>query len=269
MKLFYIILFLIISTCPYAQQSTANKITIIGVKHNGNKNMNGDSLLNILYKINPGIIFNESIFKKNASFFADKIGLNRAIEIVAPVKYLIKNPKTEQIQIDIKFKSLYHRWRYSRLLINLEKDLYKKIDEIFILKKTPDSIKYSIMKFRTPHNYFYNLIDTNNLYTLNQSFVVDSCRSRYSVYEHKLLPIINTYPAFSKMSKRANKEFTIWKKRNETMARNILNRIKDDTIKTPIVILCGLAHKFALEDLLKPEQEKYNFKLYDYWALYK
>jgi hypothetical protein len=53
------------------------------------------------------------------------------------------------------------------------------------------------------------------------------------------------------------------------MSRNILNRIKNDTINTPIVILCGLAHKYALEDLLKPEQEKYNFKLYDYWELYK
>lgn len=269
MKLFYIILFLIISTCPYAQQSTTNKITIIGVKHNGNKNMNADSLLNILNKINPGIIFNESIFKQNASFFADIVGLNRFIEIVAPDKYLIKNSKTEQIQIDIKFKSLYHRWRYVRSMIKLNKVLYKKIDKIFILNKTPDSIKYSIVKFRTPHNYFYKLVDTSSLYILNQSSVVDSCRSRYIIYENDLLPIINSYPAFSNISKRANKEFSIWKKRNETMARNILNRIKNDTINTPIVILCGLAHKYALEDLLRPEQEKLNFKLYDYWELYK
>jgi hypothetical protein len=269
MKIIISISFVLISLLGIAQQSTINKITIIGVKHNGNKHMNGDSLLNILNQINPGIIFNESIFKQNASLFSDLVGLNRSIEIIAPHKYLLKYLETEQIQIDIKFKSLYHRWRYVRSIIKLDKGLNKIINRIYILKETPDSVKYSIMKYVSPYNYFYNLTDTNNLHTINQSFVIDSCRLMYTAYENNLLPIINSYPSFSNITKRANKEFSIWKKRNETMTSNILNRIKNDTINKPIVILCGLAHKYALEDLLKPEQEKYNFKLYDYWELYK
>lgn len=272
MKIIIPIIFILVSLCGKAQHSITNKMTIIGVIHNGNKHMSGDSLLNILNQINPGLIFNESGLRKKYSFFVKFMRVltnsRRSIEEFATTNYATKYPETELIEIDIKFKSLYHHWRYYRSIINLDKVLYKKIDKIYSSNKTPDSIKNTIAKFRNPHNYFYNLIDTNNLHTLNQSFVVDSCRSSYIIYENDLLPIINSYPEFSNIKKRANKEFSIWKKRNETMARNILNRIKNDTINTPIVILCGLANKYALEDLLKPEQEKYNFKIYNYWELY-
>lgn len=272
MKIIIFISFVLISLLGEAQESITNKITIIGVRHYGNKHMNGDSLLNILNQINPGIIFNEGGLRKNFSFFVKFMRVltnsRRSIEEFATTNYANKYPESELIEIDLKFKSLYHSWRYYRSIINLNKALNKKIDKVYTLNKTPDSIKSNIMKYVTPHNYFYNLIDTNNLYTINQSSVVDSCRLSYIIYENDLLPIINSYPEFSNIKKRTNKEFSIWGKRNETMMINILNRIKNDTINKPIVILCGLAHKYALEDLLKPVQEKYNFKLYDYWELY-
>jgi hypothetical protein len=208
MKIIISISFVLISLLVQAQESTTNKITIIGVIHPGNKHMNSDSLLDILNQINPGIIFNESIFKQNASLFSDKVGLNRSIEIIAPYKYLLKYPETEQIQIDIKFKSLYHRWRYVRSIVNLNKALTKIINRIYILKETPDSIKYSMMKYITPRNFFIKYYDSS-LYTINQSFIVDTFRTKYAAYEHDLLPIINSYPEFSNITKRANKEFSI------------------------------------------------------------
>jgi len=269
MKIIITILFVLITILGESQQSTTNKIIIIGVVHPGNRSINSDSLLKVLDQVNPVIIFNESIFKQNASFFADKVGLNRGIDIVAPSNYLKKYPETEQIQIDIKFKSLYHRWRYVRRIVNLDKALTKIINRIYVLKETPDRIKYSIMKYVTPRNFFSKYVYDSSLYTINQKFIIDSFRTKYTAYENDLLPVINSYPEFSKISKRANKDFSIWGERNVKMVENVLKRMKNNNFNSPLVIICGLAHKYALEDLLKPEQEKYNFKLYDYWELCK
>ena len=96
MRLILLISLIFISSNQYCQKSPIKKITIIGVIHNGNNLINSDSLLNVLYKINPSIIFNESTFKQNTSFFADKVGLNNSIDVIAPYKYLIKYPETSE-----------------------------------------------------------------------------------------------------------------------------------------------------------------------------
>ena len=62
MKIIITILFVLITILGESQQSTTNKIIIIGVVHPGNRSINSDSLLKVLDQVNPVIIFNESIF---------------------------------------------------------------------------------------------------------------------------------------------------------------------------------------------------------------
>jgi len=272
MRLLYLLYIIIIPFKTLAQQGTINKITIIGVRHYGNKNFNGDTLYNILDNINPDIIFNEGPLKKKFSFFTKLLislkNSRQSIEEYATTKYANKYLNAELLEIDINF-SLYERSKYYRYVTNYGKALPKNINRIYNLKETPDSVKHIIMKYVTPYNYYNEDIDTSSLEILNRPKIIDTCRSSYNAYENYLLPIINSYPEFSRISKRANTEYAFWGKRNRTMAEKILSRIKNNTFNSPLVIICGINHKYALEDLLKPEEEKYNFKLYDYWELYK
>lgn len=272
MRLILFFCFLFISIEEHAQQLSINKITIIGVRHYGNKNFNGDTLYNILDNINPNIIFNEGPLKKNFSFLTTMLislkNSRQSIEEYATTKYANKNLNAELLEIDINF-SLYERSKYYSYVTNYGKALSKNINRIYNLKETPDSVKHIIMKYVTPLNYYNKIIDTNRLEILNRPNIIDSCRSSYNAYENYLLPIINSYPEFSRISKRANTEFAIWGKRNKTMAEKILNRLKNNTFNSPLVIICGINHKYALEDLLKSEEKKYNFKIYDFWELYK
>ncbi|TAH08622.1 MAG: hypothetical protein EAZ13_02790 [Sphingobacteriia bacterium] len=270
MRLFMFLSTFFFFSVSYTQQPSHSQITIIGTTHNGNNYINGDSLLNILYKINPAIIFDEIIFSVEAPLYvrlAKSLGLKKnTIEDYATKKYVKKYPNTLLVGMDMKFEN---RNKYAKEVQRFNENLKSKNNLIFASSTTPDSIKQIILQYITPKNYSIRALNNSDLYTLNQLSLTDSIRLMYKILNTRLISAINNYPQYSDIVEMSNEYLATWNKRNNVMAKNILNQIQTVSTISPVVILCGLYHKFYLEDLLKPQQDKYNFKLYNYWELFK
>lgn len=267
---YFVWLSLFLFSFSVSAQETSTRVTIVGTVHYGNKKTNGDSLLNILFKIRPTIIFDEDVDIKKQPLhlrLAKTLGFVKyGIEYYSERNYLSRFPNTELIAIDLKFEN---RVKFAKSVTKIEKDLREKNNSLFASVSTPDYVKKAILEYVKPKNYAVFAVNDSSLFAMNQVNVVDSIRQFHRLYKERLLPIIHSYSGYFDIALRANEDFKIWERRNENMAEVILNRLQSVSADTPVVILCGLYHKYYLEDLLKPQQEKYNFKLYNYWELFK
>ena len=270
MRYIFICLFIFCNILISAQEKSLNKIAIIGTSHNGNKMMNGDSLLNIFLQIEPGIIFKEVVdygktplYLYAANFFGF---VKHSIEFTALQEYTKLYHDVKLYGYDIDFDN---RYKYAKDLEKFDKDLRNQININYASNSTPDSIKQAIYEYVRPKNYVVRRLNDSSLYSINQLTVSDSLRYFSKIYNEIIMPIINKYPGFSLIKERANADFKLWEYRNKSMVDNLVKQIQEISTKSPIIILCGLFHKSYIEDLLKPQQDKYNFKLYDYWQLYK
>lgn len=246
-------------------------VTIIGTSHNGNKKINDDSLFNILYKIIPDMVFEEigpSGF--HTPFYMElghTLGIGRySIEYSALKKLKETNIKFQIFPYDIEIK---RRDNYANKLSRNDNTIRNLINKSYESKRLNFFEKKQIISYVTPKNYVTIRLNGSTLFDLNQKNVTDSTRKFYYLFKMEMLPLIDSNVVFNSIKEIAKSDTDFWETRNQQMAQKILESLKTTSGNKRIVILCGLHHKYYLEDLLKLQQEKYNFKLYDYWQLFK
>jgi len=279
MKKIVIILGIILNANHSFAQSSDNiissnkrlNVTIIGTSHNGNKRITDDSLFNILYKINPDIVFEEIGPSGFHTPFYMKLGLlfgigHYEIEYLAFKKLKQANVKFQLLPYDIEIK---RRFNYIKQYSRNDKAITNAVNVSYRSNKLNNFEKQQIIKCVTPENYVTKRINDSALFCLNQKDVTDSTRKFYYLFKTEMLPLMDSNDSFKGVREIAKKTAEFWEERNKKMAENILNHMKKFEEKKTIIIVCGQHHKYYLEDLLKPQQEKYNFKLYDYWQLSK
>jgi hypothetical protein len=251
---------LLLASSLYAQSPAT--VIIIGVNHGETRYMNTDSLLQILQSIKPHVILDEMQYP-SGYYTRDKqlrnppltyrirakLGIGRKI---SPEKRVLYAYRKKDPAIIIKPFDIYIENRKDYVL----KD--RKWDKQFIEIVNNDTYANSFSPYQQAlfqeyarlHNYLYDLVQQTYL-TMNQPDVSDSLRKMVSLSDPFIRSILDSVPAASSLKPFYEMNSAFWKERNETMAKNILDYIKEYPGKR-IVVLTGLLHKYYLEDLLRP-----------------
>jgi hypothetical protein len=259
----------------FKHDSSMTTLIIIGVVHTENKNRNSDSLVEILKKIRPNIILNESdtisgYFKNDYSLvkpskwynIGKKMGIVKKMppENEAIYKYKSSDNNVMIYPFDI---AIPNRKKYVKNYIKFFDSYGRDLELAFNNNEFP--IEYQDMHklFNKYSNSVYGKFNMG-YFGLNQPQVTDSIRQMFNL-EYSYVPTLIEKVDRLKIHKKEYEERKdYWVTRNEKMADNILNFIKKNKGKT-IIVLTGLLHKYYLTDLLNPYEDKHNFKMIEFY----
>ncbi len=242
-----------------APTDNKTEIFIIGTVHKGTFNFDGDTLLNILNKVNPDVILVEC----DTSYMTSDFKLKNEVKYIFPetqaITEYLKNKHAELRPYDINgrdtFLNNYNRKRYERNFFKdintLSKEGKLNTEAIDILNKILGMMNIADEMANQRASYINNhegsqKIDTINFYTYSGlSLLIDS------------VPELNEYKSYWEQ------EHDYWQLRNDTMLKNILGYEKLFKGKK-IVVLCGFSHKNILKNGLTGESNG-NIIVREFW----
>ena len=253
-------LFLILQSCS----DKKTELILLGTVHQPIENFNSDSLYNILVRIEPNLI----LFEVDSSFFTPEFQFNKtwnSNENIATVKYM------NNYKLDVRPYEFTGRNEY-RIKIGsrpTDSKASKLLDSLYRNNQL-DSLNFKI------YQKFLQINDSLNSYAylgaraFNDPETDRIAKIRQEFQYKKLLNIMAEYPIFSNTYYYMNRNDSIsyyegykkasefWDIRNHTMAKNILHFVREYN-GSRIVVLNGYFHRYYLNLLLEPEQEKNEF----------
>ena len=244
-NLITLVLLLIINTKSFGQaDSSKTEIVIIGTIHTGNKFFNHKTLSKILKKLNPDIILNEDSEKHKPVF-----GLKTAkflkiakpdIEQLALQTFSKENKNVNIFPYDTNFVS---RIKYKRKINKIHSLFFNRLNAAKMSQE--DSISYA--DYANLRNDYGEFIMRATLVEINQPDIIDIARKKYELEETVILPIARKYLDDFLLIDEFEKNLLFWNARNQFMVRQIISYINKYP-KKRIVVLCGLNHKYFLND---------------------
>lgn len=270
MKSILLFLFLIFSLSAFSQKKETRKtmLYVIGSVHFPTKNINADTIYNAILTVKPDLILMEAgsqDFNKDYTFkkYFDENEYN------AILKYKSKFPKTNIRPFDIEHRNEKRK----RLGINGDNKasyFIDKRDSLHLLSTDQAEIwnKFVLVAEKL------DLYSDKSLKEINCS-TTDNLVSERQFYQYKkLTEIINSIQEFNNIIgspndtislKEYNNRFCNFElQRNFEMSVNITSYLKKYTDKK-ILVITGFYHRYAILDLLRYEQEKYDFELKEYY----
>lgn len=119
------------------------------------------------------------------------------------------------------------------------------------------------LEFVRLNNFLYDLT-LKSYFDMNQPDVSDSLRKMMAVSDPFIMSIVDSVAIAGSLKPYYDKKKNFWRERNEKMASNIIDYIKEFPAKR-IVILTGLLHKYYLLDLLNQSHQKDLFKIVEFY----
>ena len=240
------------------------EVLIIGTVHRGNSQISSRSLLRVLEKEKPDIIFIEAdtvenINCKNKNVFgleiAAKLGIWKpSIEQRAVQRYVKKNNKVCVIPYD----TVFERKAYIKDFVAHSDMIFTKLDSLYENDIMDEEDLQLYGRYQELNLFFYSQLHEMNLFEINEPAFIDSSRVMTRMKE-MILPVISgKYVPDEVPWLRENLAFD--NNRNLFMAQYIQKSIADFKAKK-IVVLTGLLHKYFLNDYLSPFQKEYQFIL--------
>ncbi|WP_196890422.1 hypothetical protein [Aureivirga marina] len=239
------------------KQEKSTELIVIGTLHKPVPNFNGDTLYQILEKLQPDFILHEidsSFFTSDFKFKKD-YGEN---EGTASRMYIKKHPETQLRPFEFEGRNEYRREngmrptdKYTlRLVDSLNKANLLTKEESEIATTYKNSIEpLKIEAAKSPEHF-------NNPKT-------DSLCERRQFYQYQMIPKITNVreefanrfqikPNGEKISYRDGYQLwaNFWDLRNQTMAKNIM-KITEQNKGKKIVVLTGFMHRYYLRRELK------------------
>lgn len=270
--LFVFAFFIFIISCTFKSKPT--EVTVVGTLHFPTKNINSDSIYNVLKDVNPDFILMEA----DSSIFNNDFSFKKTFdenEFNAVVKYLKEKPNVQVRPIEFEGRNNY------RKSIGIYPEAKLVFEKFNTLNKEK---KYSANEQKVWDGFVHcwllsDSISKKNLKGLNNKNtdkIIDSLMKYQYV---KLKRISENRIEFENAGLIDAKGDTIslktyfqkWSKfegvtRNKALAENALRIIKNNPSHR-VVVLTGYKHRFYTLNFLEKHQTKYNFVLkefYDY-----
>jgi pheromone shutdown protein TraB len=240
------------------------EVLIIGTVHRGNPQISSKSLLQILEKERPDVIFIESdtvsaITCKNNNVFgleiASKLGIWRPSIEQRAVQRFAKRNKNVCI---IPYDTVFARRSYIKDFVSRSETIFNRLDSLFEVGKmnAVDVERYNRYQILTSD--FYNQLYEKDLKEINERSLLDSSRLMMKMKEEILPEFAARYIPEEENWVKENLAFD--DRRNQFMGRYLLKSFTE--IKhQKIIILTGLLHKYFLFDYLSPFEQEHHFKL--------
>lgn len=246
------------------------ELVILGTVHQSVENFNPDSLYNILVRINPDLI----LFEVDSSFFTKDFKFKKtwdSNENIATTKYM------SHFEVDVRPYEFTGRNEYRKKIGSrpTERKALKLLDSLY-KKGELDSLDNIIYKKYLEVNDSLNSFAYLGAKAFNDSNVDKIAKKRQEYKYKKNLKIINNYPLFYDTYYVKNEKDSIsyvkgykrasefWDLRNQTMSKNILHFVKEYK-GSRIVVLNGYFHRYYLNSIIKPKQEKLNFVVKEFY----
>lgn len=239
------------------------ELYIVGLSHAASANRNADSLLEIARYINPDLILVETdilsgYFRENYQLVAPPhwyrtAGKLKLAASMPPEMEFIYNYRSLDSQVLILpfDMAIPNRKKYIRESGKAEYKLLKDLNKAFAKNEIADSLLTSHFQYVAYSNWLVQLT-ARTFQQLNDPAITDSIRQMMSQESSYLHNLFQQVPRLKSHKAAFEQREQHWRKRNETMATNILRFIKGSMPKR-VLILTGLLHKYYLEDLLKAE----------------
>jgi hypothetical protein len=258
-----------------SQNNKHTTVVIIGVSHTESRFMNTDSLLIVLQKVKPDLILDEmqspsGFYTKEkelrelpSSFkLRTKLGVGKKLPpekmvlyeyrkidpniIIRPFDIYIED-RNKYIRQDreweSKFFGIVNDPKYSNTFSSYQTDLFQQYVRL--------------------NNYLYD-ITRKSYFDMNQPDVSDSLRKMTVVGDPFILSIVDSVAIAGSLKPYYEKNKIFWRERNEKMASNIIEYIKENPGKR-IVVLTGLLHKHYIMDWLHQAPRRDLFKVVEFY----
>lgn len=258
-----------------SQNNKHTSVVIIGVTHTESRFVNTDSLLLILQKVKPDLILDE--MQSPSGFYTKEKELR---ELPASVKLRTKLGIGNKLPPEKKV--LYEYLKIDPNIIVRPFDIYIEDRNKYIRQDSEwenkffgivNDPKYSntfssyqtdlFLEFVRLNNFLYDLT-LKSYFDMNQPDVSDSLRKMMAVSDPFIMSIVDSVAIAGSLKPYYDKKKNFWRERNEKMASNIIDYIKEFPAKR-IVILTGLLHKYYLLDLLNQSHQKDLFKIVEFY----
>lgn len=256
---YFLALFTILISCSASKNHSKSntKISILGSVHFPTKNINADSLYNVLNKFEPDIILTE-IGKENMYEDFTFKKLYNENEIVAVVRYKMNHPKAQLRPIDL----------FERNNKRKEIGLFSEASAVFQTLNKLNRDKSFTNKEQIIWNKFSDYWQKSDEIAKDKLIVINSDESdrivdsliQYQYFKIREIININTLFDEKKLLNAKNDSvsqrdyFTIWSdfemNRNKAIAENVLKCIKKNPHKR-IIILIGFKHRFFIRKYLE------------------
>ena len=243
-----------------ADESPWTEVIVIGTIHKATVNFTKDDLVRILGRLNPAAI----LFEVDSSFL-DKQSARllpqyqkMTLEAEAVTAFLDKS-KVPLLAYDLEGRNQIYKDRH---YFELQKQFSEDVESLSGEDKLGTEARLLLEGIVALDN-MRDAFGADRPEVVN-SASCDAVMERKQTYDHAgVRKIIDLTPALSRFKEFARFDEEFWDERNQTMARNILNRIKDFSGKR-VVVLCGFEHRYYLVRLLRANESKLSFRLREY-----
>jgi len=254
-------------TC-FAQNS---EVIVIGNVHTPMPSYNADSLFKIMERIKPDIILHEidgSYFTADFKFKEP----SKENEQNASEKYVAKHPAALLRPFEFEGRNEYRREKGIKQSEKPAMDLLDSLHTAGSLTKKQADIVAEYKRLTEQLNSFgyKSAKEFNNKRT-------DSISKLRQYYQHyKIRQVINGRKEFAKRfvttttnervsyTEGYNRFCDFWDLRNQTMAKNIVNVVRNNPGKK-VVVLTGYFHRYYLLEQLDKARAKANFTLKEFY----
>lgn len=241
-----------------------SEVLIIGTVHRGNPQISAKSLLRLLEKEKPDIIFIESdtvpvVTCKNNNVFgleiASKLGIWRPSIEQRAVQRFVKRNKDVCI---IPYDTVFARKAHVKNFEGHTENIFNRLDSLFEGGFMAEQDRERYERFLNLTSFFYRELFEKDLKIINDKALVDSSRQMTKMKAMILPEFTATYIPEEKSWLKESLAFD--DKRNQFMGRYLLKSIAGVQSKK-IIVLTGLLHKYYLLDYLDPHEQELQFRL--------
>jgi hypothetical protein len=245
-----------------AKATPKTEVIIFGTVHQARNNFGEEDMLQILNQVKPDVILFEHPISWNAEEFSELVPKieNPTFGTIMVKKYLDKNPSVVLKYYDIANRNKYYiETRYFEqweAFITKLKDLFNKSESNDSLSLLKEQISILIN--------FEKLKDALDCPRAINSEAGDSiCAMQERISYTRFLKFTETVPELKQFKEYIISRQEYEDKRNQTMAKNIIDYASEFQGKR-IIVINGFQHRYYLRKELQQSQ-KQNFVLKEYW----
>jgi hypothetical protein len=246
--------------CTTLETNAQTEIIIIGTAHRESANQKKADLYNILSKVKPDIILFEldsSLMGKDFKFSKQMLSYFEAAVVDS---FLTKNPSILLRPFDIEGRNdFFIRTKY----FDNEWRMFSKIHHLYKNDSLP-------AEYKVIHNASVELsnlltpFSASRFETLNTPEVDAIVKIKMNWYHNNYSRMIRNTDSLKRFIDHFQTDSTFWIKRNNQMARHIIQFAELYKGKK-IAVITGHYHRYFLLELLKPLQEKHLFRIKEFY----